>query len=85
MEKAQFKLPEVRPIEFKNFRDELISLLTEGINKSRIGTTYKPVTKRTIAIRANKNPFLKSDSELEYVIKECQRKGSYSHFFWITK
>lgn len=71
--------------EYKNFRDELISRLTDGINKSRIGTKYKPVTKRTIAIKCNKNPFLKSDGELELLIKECESKGSYSKFWWVIK
>ena len=72
-------------VEHKTFRSELISRLTKGINNLRIGTKYKPVTERLIAIRANKNPFLKSDGELELLIKECEAKSSYSKFFWVTK
>lgn len=71
--------------EYRNRRDEIISNLTDEINTLRIGTKYKPVTKRQIAIRANSNPFLKSDDELELVYKNCSKKGNFSHFFWITK
>ncbi len=70
---------------FKNRRDEIISLMVENINRLREGTKYKPITKRVIAIRANRNPFLKSDSELELVYKDCCRKRNYAYFFYITK
>lgn len=70
---------------FKNRRDELICRLTEGINKLREGTKYKPVTTRFMAIKVNQNPFLKSDDELELEIKNCESKGSYAHLFWLIK
>jgi len=70
---------------YKNRRDEIISLMTESINKKRIGTDVKPTTKRLVALRANRNPFLLSDDELWFEYKECERKGNYKHFYWITK
>lgn len=84
MERAIFS-PSLIKVEYKNRRDEIISLLVEDINSLRRNTKYKPVTKRQIAIRANSNPFLKSDDELDLIRKDCEKKRSYSHFFWITK
>ncbi len=84
MEKINFQV-NISPSIFRSRRDELISRLTDGINFKRLGTKYKPVTTRQIAIRCNMNPFLKSDSELNYEIEECERKETYAHFFWITK
>lgn len=71
--------------DFKTRRAELIFELTKGINLSRKGTQFKETTEKLVAMRANKNPFLKSDDELEYLIKCCKEKGNYSKFFWITK
>lgn len=71
---------------FRSRRDELIDRLTNGINLSRIGTKFRPVTHRQMAIRVNKNPFFKGrDGELELLIKTCEEKGNYSKFFYITK
>lgn len=72
-------------IKFRDRRDELVDRLVRGINRLREGTKYKPLTKRFIAIKCNSNPFLVNDGELELEISECERKGSYAHFFWITK
>lgn len=69
--------------KFKTRRAELISRLTNGINSLRIHTKYKPTTERLVAIKTNKNPFLKSDDELENLINECERKSNYSKFFWV--
>lgn len=77
---------EVKKSLYKNRRDEIISLMTLSINRLREGTEVKPTTKRLVALRANRNPYLsKSDSELEYVMNECLRKGSFSYFYYITK
>ena len=71
--------------KFKNWRAELISRLVKGINDARAGTKFKPITERVAAIRANSNPFLKNDGELELLIKDCEKRGNYSRFFWVTK
>jgi len=71
---------------FRSRKDELVDRLVSGINLSRVGTKYKPVTHRQIAIRVNKNPFFKGrDGELELIIKTCEEKSNYSKFFYVTK
>lgn len=71
--------------QYKNWRDEIIQTAVEDINSLRKGTKHKPETARGLAMRANRNPFLKSDSELNYILSECKKKGNYSHFYWLTK
>jgi hypothetical protein len=74
------------PVGFKSRRDELVARITDGINAQRIGTKYKPTTRRVVALLINKNPFLSThDDEIEYVANECERKGSYSFFYWLVK
>jgi len=73
------------PSNYKNWRDELIKKAVEDINLLREGTKHKKETARGLAIRANRNSFLKNDGELDYVFKECARKRNYSHFYWLTK
>lgn len=74
-----------KPKVYVNRRDEIISLMVEDINRLRIGTQYKPITKRLLAIKINRNPFLKSDDELQLVFNECSKKGSFAKLFWICK
>lgn len=75
-----------KPLEFKNRRDELVHLITEGINQTRVGTKWGKITKRTVALRINSNPYLsKDDGEVDLLYKECEKKGNYSKFFWVTK
>ncbi len=72
------------PSIFRTRREELISRLTDGINLKRVGTKYKQVTTKQIALRINKNPFFKGrDDHLEVLIKHCEEKDSYSKFFWV--
>lgn len=70
---------------YKNKRDELISEAVKDINLLRIGSKFKPLTARLLAIKCNRNPFLKSNGELELVLKECAKKRSYAKLFWILK
>ena len=69
---------------YKNRRAEIIAEFVKGINISRIGTKYKPTTERLLAIKINRNPFLK-ESELEFILKECNRVGNYKKLFWVIK
>lgn len=83
---SQFTKLTFKETVFKSRRDELVSLITEDINRLRIGTQYKPVTKRAIALKINRNPFLScSDDEVELLFKKCKDKGSYALFFYVTK
>lgn len=73
---------------YKSRRQEIIAELVKGINQSRIGTKYKPITERWLSIQINKNPFLTGDTgtqELEYLLKESNRVGNYKRLFWIIK
>lgn len=70
---------------YKNKRAELIGEAVKDINSLRVGTKFKPLTDRLLAIRINKNPFLKSDGELELIIKQCRDKRNYAKLFWILK
>lgn len=72
--------------DFRSQRDELVAKMTDGINLFRIGTQFKPLTRRTVAIRINKNPFLAKDNgEIYHLYKQCMEKKSFARFFWITK
>jgi len=66
------------------FRESLIQRLTDGINKSRKGTKYKPTTEKAIALRINKNPFFKGRTDhLLALVNHCESKGCYSKFFFV--
>ena len=88
MEQTLFKGYEFKPQKIDNIRgwkDELVLKLTNGINEERKGTKWKPVAKRTVAIRLNKNPVFKSQQECDYLLKKCEEKGFTKIFFWATK
>lgn len=70
---------------YKNRRAEIIAELVKGINAKRVGTKFKPITERWLAIKCNKNPFLKSDGELELLKKDCEKVGNYKKLFWCLK
>lgn len=73
---------------YNSRREEIIADLVKGINQSRIGTKYKPITERGLAIRINRNPFLTGDTgtqELDYIRNECNRVGNYKKLFWCIK
>jgi hypothetical protein len=70
---------------YKSKRAELIGEAVKDINSLRVGTKFKPLTDRLLAIKINKNPFLKSDGELSYVLDECKNKRNYAKLFWLLK
>jgi hypothetical protein len=70
---------------YKNRRAELIGEAVKDINTLREGTTFKPITERLLAIKCNRNPFLKSDGELELIIKQCRDNRNYAKLFWLLK
>lgn len=70
---------------YKNWRDELIQTAVEDINSLRVGTKYKKETAKKLAIKCNMNPFLKNDGELAMILRECMRKRSYSHLYFLLK
>jgi len=71
---------------YKNRREELVDKFVQAINEERVGTPYKPVTHRLIALRINSHPLLKKDlGEVEYLYKQCIQQGNFKKFWWVTK
>lgn len=66
----------------RSFRESLINEFIERINKERIGTKYKPVTAKGIALKINMNPFLKQSWQLESFLKQCKRAKSFGSCFY---
>lgn len=57
--------------------------ITNGINLERIGTKYKPLTERYIAIRMNQNPSLKGDLHARKILlAKCKDIGFTRIFFY---
>lgn len=97
MNNLEFNLPE--PTTQKTtWREEMIEEFVDGINamREKQGWCYtdrkgkkkklKPVTKRQIALRLNKNPFTAGksrDGEVSYILTECKKKG-FEQFFYKT-
>lgn len=75
----------ITDVTYRNQRDELVAHFVRGINELRVGTKFKPITPKMVAIRINKNPFLaRNDSEVYNLLKHCQNKKNYAKFFWVT-
>lgn len=73
-------------VSYKNRKDEIISKIVDDINASRLGTIYKPVTKRLMAVKINQNIFLSKDTgELELLYLECHNRGDYKKLWWVLK
>ncbi len=80
------RLPVKQEDTARSFRESLINQFIENINRERVGTTYPPVNKKTIAIRINRNPFLKESWQLEGLLKKCKGSDNFSKiFFWAVK
>ena len=64
-------------------RDWLVRGFAEGINRERIGTQYKPVTKKVVALRLNSHPiYAISIIEVRNLLTKCERDGF--KWFWIS-
>lgn len=67
----------------KSERADIIRQFLEEINKERIGTKYKQLTGRAVAIKLG---HLKDNGTLYYFLSECKdyknRNGSFSKYFF---
>lgn len=72
---------QITKTEFKNERDEIVSGITERLNKEREGTKFKPLTKRAIAIMLNKK-FGGNNYALNIWNASLKEKTYYSKLFW---
>jgi hypothetical protein len=72
-------------IKLKNWRDELVTNFTQALNKERVISGYKPLTKKAVALLINRNPYLsKNDGEVDLLFKDCIKKGNFKKFWWAT-
>lgn len=79
---STYQLP-VKEEKIRSQRDELVNHFVQGINKERLGTKFKPITAKQVALRLNANPHFKGqDGEIYMLLKECQQKGTFKKFFW---
>lgn len=70
---------------FRSWKDEFITKVTNGINNERIGTKWKPITEKRVAIKVNRHPHLKdSQEECNALYKRCLREG-FIAFNAVTK
>jgi hypothetical protein len=77
--------PQKTEKKFKNWKDELVTEFTNGINQSRIGTPYKPIKEKLVALRINSHPIYRDDqSECYQLLKVCKQKH-FGIFFKATK
>lgn len=82
MEKIKVQL-NITPSIYRTRREELIGRLTDGINMKRVGTKYKPITTKEVALRINANTFFTGRPDhLQVLIEHCEEKDSYSKFFF---
>lgn len=66
-----------------NERQFILSQFLEEINKERLGTKYKPMTGKGVAMKL---AHLKDNYTLYYFLSSCRdyqkRKGSFSRYFF---
>jgi hypothetical protein len=78
-----FKIPEFKKPKITNERQTIIKEFVDAINRERIGTKFKPITARAVAIKLG---MLKSNRELYEFLSECKdyknRNGSFGKRFF---
>ena len=66
-----------------NERQDIIRQFLEELNKERVGTKFKPLTGRGVAIKVG---HIKDNHTLYYFLSECKdyknRNGSFSKYFF---
>lgn len=70
-----------KPSKITNERQALIEMFVLEVNKSRLGTDWKPLTKmgiKRLAMDINRHPMLKSNQELKDFYDLCKRAKSFS-------
>lgn len=83
--KSLFDVLEVPKVKSKitNERQEIISQFVEEINRERLGTKWRPVSERGIAIKLS---VLKTNQEMYEFLSECKdyknRNGSFGKRFF---
>jgi hypothetical protein len=70
---------EIKESTIRDERPHLISQFVEGINRERVGTKYKPMTPRAVAIKLS---HIKEKSDLYYFLKRCEEGDSFGKVFF---
>lgn len=77
------KIDRSQKSKITNERQDIIRQFLEEINKERIGTKYKQLTGRAVAMKVS---HLKDNSTLYYFLSQCKdyknRNGSFSKYFF---
>ena len=77
------QLDEINKSKITNERQDIIRQFVENINAERIGTKYKPLSPRAIAVKVG---HLKDNQTLYYFLSQCntykKEKGSFSKCFF---
>lgn len=78
-----FVIPVKPEVKITNERQSIIKEFVDEINKERIGTKWKPITAKAVAIKLG---MLKSNRELYEFLSECKdyknRNGSFGKRFF---
>lgn len=77
------KIDLTQKTQIRSERAYIVSQFLEEINKERLGTKYKPMTGRGVAMKIS---HLKDNGILYYFLSECKdyknRNGSFSKYFF---
>lgn len=66
------------PQKIRGPRDELIQKFTDRLNQARVGTKFKPLTCRAVAVKLSHLP----TSDLWPFYRQCESARSFSAYFW---
>lgn len=76
------KYQATQPVLIRSERDEILQKFIDRLNQARIGTKYKPLSGRAVAIKVSHIP----TSDLHAFYRQCEQAKSFSaYFFWALK
>ncbi|HEC32773.1 MAG TPA: hypothetical protein ENI63_00755 [Candidatus Kaiserbacteria bacterium] len=80
MEQAikNYKIKKQKNKNINNERADLVFRFTQSINKERVGTKYKKLTARGVAIKLGHIP----TSDLYFFLKQCDNAKSFGKMFF---
>lgn len=77
------KLDKSNEVKIRSERAFIVSQFVEEINKERLGTKYKQLNGRAVAIKLS---HIKDNGTLYFFLSQCKdyknRHGSFSKYFW---
>jgi len=73
----EYKIKEVKST-ITNERADLVRQFLEALNRERLGSPYKPLTARGVAVKVGHIP----TQDLYYFLKKCQEARSFGECFF---